>query len=101
MEREDRPVDRIARHGRTIRDSGASATEAAGELLGELAGVAREELRTRPYVTLGCALGAGLLLGGGLPLRFVTGTALFGARLALTQTARRIVTDAANHDPEA
>jgi len=90
----DPPVARIARHAREIRESGEAAAGAGGLLVADVADLAQRELEARPYFTVGLAFGAGLLLGGGLPPRVVTGAAGLGLRLAVARAVRRVLEEA-------
>jgi hypothetical protein len=78
---------RLLDYGRDLQREGEAMLEAAEGAARELSGLARGRLESRPFGTLGIAFGAGLVLGGGLPVRVVS----LGARAALGALLRDLL----------
>jgi hypothetical protein len=51
----------------------------------------REQLKERPYLTLGAAVGIGYVLGGGIPSRLAGILFSVGTRLVLASAAQRLL----------
>lgn len=91
---------RVYEQGRRVGSEARALASDLGELGGEVEGFLRRQLDARPYATLGAALGAGYVLGGGIPpWLFRVGFAM-GGRLLLGAVMREVLAGAAGEDLE-
>jgi hypothetical protein len=60
-------TERLQREFRRTREDTEAVVEDLRVLRGEIEGLLRQQLRARPYLTLGASAGLGYVLGGGLP----------------------------------
>jgi hypothetical protein len=89
-----------------VRDDAERLLQHSGEALETLAALARNRLEARPYTTLLTAAGIGYVLGGGIPMRFVTLALGIGLRQVGLRTLDRLLagnqlvpTDSGPHTP--
>ncbi|MGH7858859.1 MAG: hypothetical protein ACREQY_16145 [Candidatus Binatia bacterium] len=97
---EESPGVRLVRQTRRVRDEAGSLAHAVDEAFEELAAFLRDRLDRRPYATLGVAMSAGYVLGGGVP-SFVTRSVLeLGGRIAIAATINQLVRGRARDEGE-
>lgn len=88
---EARRSERLRERAREVQTHAVDLNEATRGALEELGGVAREQLRSRPYTALGVCAAAGFVLGGGLSVQFLRALGGLGTRIALSAAAREFV----------
>ncbi len=91
---EGQPLDGLCGQSERVVEDADRLLTHSGEALAALRGLARERLEKSLYTTLLVAGGVGYVLGGGLPLRFVTLAVGLGLRQAGAQALARLLADA-------
>src|SRR5262245_19863179 len=96
QERRSAAAKHLVDQGSRVRADVAALTQSARELIEEAHDVVRSYLEEKPYATLGAALGAGYVLGGGLPIGLMRTLFGVGGRLAVERVLHQLAQPAAH-----
>lgn len=85
----------LADRARTVADDARALERSVSETVQIARERTRDQLRERPYLTLGAAAATGFVLAGGLGSRVGRSALQAGLRLAVSAALRRLTTGAA------